>query len=52
MFDEPRVRRAVPLNLLYRASLRQCAKPFVGRYQAVLSRKGVVIARASVRAKG
>ena len=28
------------------------AKPFVGRYQAVLSRKGVVIARASVRAKG
>jgi hypothetical protein len=28
------------------------AKPFVGRYQAVLSRKGVVIARATVKAKG
>jgi hypothetical protein len=28
------------------------AKPFVGTYQAVLSRKGVVIARVSVKAKG
>jgi hypothetical protein len=28
------------------------ARPFAGRFQAVLSRKGVVIARATVKAKG
>ena len=33
-------------------SYLRSAKPFVGTYQAVLSRKGVIIARVSVRAKG
>ena len=32
-------------------SYLRSAKPFVGTYQAVLSRKGVVIARATVKAK-
>src|SRR6266851_3830260 len=29
MFDDPRVRRTAPLNLLCRTSLRQRAQPFV-----------------------
>ncbi len=32
-------------------SYLRSAQPFVGTYQAVLTRKGVVIARATVKAK-